>query len=99
MKRSPLIFAIKVFAGSFIKGEDEISFLNTKTPPKYFVFMVPVVGFEPTPVRDLNPMRLPIAQYRHVVGDVGLEPTVISQLYLRQPCIPIPPIPHKKCRP
>ena len=70
MKRSPLMLFIKVFAGSFIRGDDEISVLNTKTPPLNFVFMVPATGLEPVRCLqhgDLNPMCLPVPPRRHII--------------------------------
>lgn len=40
--------------------------------------MVCMVGFEPTPVWILSPMRLPIALHTHLVSIAGFEPALYS---------------------
>ena len=65
MNRSPLMLFIKEFAGSFIKGDDEISVLNTKTPPLNFVFMVPPTGLEPVRIAPADFKSAVYYQFHH----------------------------------
>lgn len=52
-----------------------------------------MVGLEPTRLERhliLSQARLPIPSHRHMVGQVGLEPTMLKATGLQPAALPIP---------
>ena len=82
---------------------DKINPVSKKmtTPFGVVIFLVPVVGLEPTRCRHqriLSPSRLPIPSYRHVTLDIIPHFCLLGKLFF--PVLPVntPPLPRRQSR-